>query len=874
MTAAAVVAASGAFLTYDHFDYRRTSSQRLESQGNLLATTSAVTLAFNDDKAAEGILKILSSQTQTLAAAIYRDQPRTIFAKYLRSDAPSDILPQAPGPDGHGISGGHLTYWHPIVDDGKRVGSVYLRSDLRDAWNRLKLNLATLAFILCGVLLVAYLMTERLVKGITGPVAGLVETVRNVSGRRDYSIRAHKEGPAEIEVLIDGVNDMLSQIQVRDGALQLARSELENRVEERTAELRFLNEELSGEIRERRRAEGSLRESEKTMRTLVDFAPDAIVILDVATGRFVDANQNAERLYGYSREELLRLGPVDVSPPAQPDGRPSPEAAFEKVQQAVAGGSPAFEWTHRHASGRLIDCEVHLVRLPVAERALVRGSIMDITRRKEMDRLKDEFVSTVSHELRTPITSIQGSLGLIANGVLGALPAGAKPLVDIAYKNCQRLVLLINDILDSEKIAAGKMKFAFKVQELVPLVEHSVEANRSYAAQFGVRYEFIRNVDAAKVEVDADRLIQVLTNLLSNASKFSPKGESVTISLSRLEGAKLRIAVTDRGPGIPPEFRNRIFQKFSQADSSDTRQKGGTGLGLSISKSIVEKHNGSLFFESEVGKGTTFFVDLPEAAPAVAEALKPAATRRGGVLVCDDDLQVGEYVQALLERASISSDAVQSGERALALLSAGSYDLLILDLLMPDRDGVSVLRELRGRPWGERLPVIVLSGEAGTCRTLEGSPLRPVACLDKPVDPAALLSAVRGAMAPRNRSRVLHVEPDAETRRLVTYTLGSAAETIGVSTLAEARKHLSSQAVDLVILNTSLPDGSGMELMPLLNRAGAARIPAVAFGGLGRPAGTLAGSFLKALGAHDDLPGPIRDLLAAPIVRQPEEALR
>ncbi len=733
MSAGAVVLASTAFLTFDHISFRRAIAQRLESQATLLGGSSAVALSFTDPKLAGEILQVLSSQPQILSAAIY-DRHGAVFARYVRpGEDPAELIPPAAGVDGPWSSGGHVGLSQPILDSGERVGMVFLRSDLSDAWRRLNLNIAVVSLILAGVLLATFIFTERVVKGITGPVAGLAETVRSVTSRRDYSIRARKEGPAELEILIDGVNDMLSQIQVRDGALQLARSELENRVEVRTAELRFLNAELSGEIQERCRIEDSLREKEQTLRTLVDYAPDAIVMLDAATGKFVDANRNAERLFGHDRATLLTLGPLDVSPAVQPDGRRSADLAAERMQEAVAGGLPAFEWTHRHADGRSVPCEIHLVRLPGAGRTRVRGSIMDISRRKEMDRLKDEFVSTVSHELRTPITSIQGSLGLVANGVLGALPAGARPMVEIAYKNCQRLVMLINDILDSEKIAAGQMKFDFQVQELMPLVEQAIEANRAYAAQFGVTYELCGGVPGAKVDVDAGRLLQVLTNLLSNAAKFSPAGGRVTVSVDSRGGAKLGIAVTDRGPGIPAEFRSRIFQKFSQADSSDTRQKGGTGLGLSISKAIVERHHGTIGFETELGKGSTFWVEIPEAVAA-------------------------------------------------------------------------------------------------------------------------------------RRPRVLHVEPDPEIRRLVAGTLGSAAETLEAPSLARARLLLLEEAVDFVVLNADLSDGSGLDLLALLDRPGVPRLPAVAFHGAGGPRPS-ADSFLKALAAHDGLPAALRALISPPADR-------
>ena len=260
---------------------------------------------------------------------------------------------------------------------------------------------------------------------------------------------------------------------------------------------------------------------------------------------------------------------------------------------------------------------VEYVRTPIREYDRCLGAVItfkDITERKKIDRMKNEFISTVSHELRTPLTSIRGSLGLVAGGVAGAIPPQAKTMIDIAHKNSERLVRLINDILDIEKIESGKMVFDLKPQELMPLVEQAIEANHAYAEQFGVTIVLRHAKPGAMVNVDADRLTQVLTNLLSNAAKFSPRNAPVEVAVSRRDGA-LRVAVTDHGPGIPAEFHDRIFQKFAQADSSDTRQKGGTGLGLSISKAIVERLGGQIGFTTALGGGTTFYVDLPEWRP-------------------------------------------------------------------------------------------------------------------------------------------------------------------------------------------------------------------------------------------------------------------
>ncbi|MFL5805062.1 MAG: ATP-binding protein [Roseiflexaceae bacterium] len=237
----------------------------------------------------------------------------------------------------------------------------------------------------------------------------------------------------------------------------------------------------------------------------------------------------------------------------------------------------------------------------------------ELNERKRIERLKDEFVATVSHELRTPLTSIRGALGLIAGGVTGEIPAQTMAMIEIARTNSERLLRLINDFLDIEKIEAGKMAFTLWPLQIMPLVEQAIAANRAYGEQFGVIFVLEHVAPGATIATDSDRLMQVLNNLLSNAAKFSPPGGTVYVAVACREGT-LRIGVRDRGPGIPAEFRSRIFQKFAQADSSDTRQKGGTGLGLSIAKAIVERLGGQIGYETELSVGTTFYVDLPLAA--------------------------------------------------------------------------------------------------------------------------------------------------------------------------------------------------------------------------------------------------------------------
>ncbi|NPU91031.1 MAG: GAF domain-containing protein [Gammaproteobacteria bacterium] len=242
------------------------------------------------------------------------------------------------------------------------------------------------------------------------------------------------------------------------------------------------------------------------------------------------------------------------------------------------------------------------------------GFIWDVTDRKRLEQMKDEFISTVSHELRTPLTSISAALGLLQGGALGPLQDKQRELITIAHRNSHRLSLLINDLLDMEKLAAGEMPFNIQPQYLLPLVQEALEANRTYGYERKVSLTLKPDSPDVSVAVDSQRLMQVMSNLLSNAIKFSPENGQVEIGISLADNSA-RISVVDRGPGIPAAFQDRIFQKFAQADASDSRRQGGTGLGLAITRELVERMGGQIGFLSQEGSGTTFFVDLPMATP-------------------------------------------------------------------------------------------------------------------------------------------------------------------------------------------------------------------------------------------------------------------
>lgn len=364
------------------------------------------------------------------------------------------------------------------------------------------------------------------------------------------------------------------------------------------------------------------RLAEELFGLAVEACPSGMMMID-RSGRIVMVNSEIEHLFGYRREELLSR-PVEMLVPA--DLRPGHvmlRADFTKRPHSRSMGK-GRELVGLRKDGSEFPIEIELNAVHIREGLLILAVIVDISARKQAERLKDEFVSTVSHELRTPLTSIAASLALLTAGKAGELPPPALRLVAIAHNNGQRLVRLVNDILDIEKIESRKLVFHFKLVSAREIVEQVLEASRAYADQFGVSVRLDSGSMAGGVWADADRLAQVVTNLLSNAIKFSPRGEDVIVAVGERDD-RVRITVRDHGPGIPEEFKPRVFDKFAQADASDTRQKGGTGLGLSIVKQIVSRLGGEVGFESAAGCGTLFFVELPRESVGQEEQAADAA---------------------------------------------------------------------------------------------------------------------------------------------------------------------------------------------------------------------------------------------------------
>jgi len=351
-----------------------------------------------------------------------------------------------------------------------------------------------------------------------------------------------------------------------------------------------------------------VREREIRMRTVVNNVTEGIITTN-DKGIIESFNPAAENLFGYLATEVISKNISLLVPDSH-------SASHDRyIANYLRHGKSHIVGLGREVEGKRKDGSVFPLEVTVSE-MWVEGERMfcsvmrDITERKKLDKMKDEFVSTVSHELRTPLTSIRGSLGVLASGKLGEFPAKASNLLNIANNNSERLLFLINDLLDMEKLASGKMEFQYKPLELNNFLQEAVEANQGYGEQYSVNFIISKSQQDLLIYADRNRMMQVLSNLLSNAAKFSPEGSSVEIS-AVLNNDIIRISVSDHGSGIPEEFQSQIFERFTQVDGSSTRSVGGTGLGLNIAKAIVEKHCGKIGFTSHSGGGTTFYVDLP-----------------------------------------------------------------------------------------------------------------------------------------------------------------------------------------------------------------------------------------------------------------------
>ncbi|MEQ6884770.1 PAS domain-containing protein [Salicola sp. Rm-C-2C1-2] len=360
------------------------------------------------------------------------------------------------------------------------------------------------------------------------------------------------------------------------------------------------------DIHDQEMARQAMERNELRLRSLFEFSPIGIALNDLQTGQFIDLNEALYKPSGYSPEEFINLSYWDITPPEYHEEE---QLALEHLRTEGAYGPFEKEYIRRDGSRYPVRLQ-GVVTYDPDDRPLIWSLTEDITNRRRMERMKDQFISTVSHELRTPLTSISGSLGLLASGTAGELPEKATKMLATAKRNAERLGTLINDLLDMEKLVAGKMPMHAERQPIKPLIQDAAESMAEYARQYNVRLQVANTDDDLVASVDASRLEQALTNLISNGIKFSPEEGTVEISMVP-QGQQALIKVRDNGPGVDPSFQELLFDRFSQADGTDARRLPGTGLGLAITREIAEQMNGQVFYEDAPGGGSVFCIELP-----------------------------------------------------------------------------------------------------------------------------------------------------------------------------------------------------------------------------------------------------------------------
>lgn len=377
---------------------------------------------------------------------------------------------------------------------------------------------------------------------------------------------------------------------------------------------------VARDITSDKKHEHALKESEARFKTLFRHAPEAVVLLETESGKFVDANEKAEELFGLDRETILASDPIDLSPLSQPDGRDSETAAMEYIEMALRGRKPVFEWVHLRGDGTKVPCEIRLVTLP-GQKAMVRASITDITWRKEAERqlrlakrlaeeanqAKSQFLANMSHEIRTPMNAI---MGLTEMALETSLDETQRGYLTTVLDSAESLMGIINEILDLSKIEAGKLELDRRPFRLRPTIDEIVQPYRMKAQARGLNFAVSIGENVPDLLVgDTGRLRQILVNLIGNALKFTREGR-VLVDIGLIEKlanhVRLRFSVIDSGIGISRDGQKKIFQAFQQADSSITRQFGGTGLGLSIAGRLVRLMGGEINVNSEPGRGSKF----------------------------------------------------------------------------------------------------------------------------------------------------------------------------------------------------------------------------------------------------------------------------
>jgi len=623
----ALVVACSLFLVFDVMMCREEMIKSLQMHAAIVGQNCTAALSFNESNDARQTLASLRADPHVVDACVYGTDNK-VFATYANRQGVEPQVPSEVLTDTYRFANQHLEVFQRVILDGRPIGTVYVRSDLGELHDRITRYAITLLGVFCAAAGLALFLATRLQRFISGPIQHLAETAKAVSTERNYSVRAVKESGDELGQLIDGFNEMLAQIQLRDESLKSHQDHLEEQVAVRTEQLQKLNTELSG--------------------------------------------------------------------------------AKDRAEAA--------------------------------------------------SRAKSNFLANMSHEIRTPMTAIVGysDLMLEPNQTL----SDRQDCLQIIRRNGRHLMALINDILDISKIEAEKMTVERIPCDLPHLVIDVVSLMRPKTLDKGLDFKInFLGAIPQQVATDALRLKQILVNLMGNAIKFTHKGRiELDVECTPAGNSSvIRFQLKDTGIGMTADQLSRLFQPFTQADESMSRRYGGTGLGLTISKRLAKLLGGDITVQSLQGVGSTFTVtidggslegvnmrtDVTEAIMADVPAPKEDVIKlEGKVLLAEDGLDNQRLISLHLRKAGAEVTIADNGRIAVDLTRTQTFDLIIMDMQMPELDGYGATSELRRR--GFKLPIVALTAHAmaeDRARCLQAG------CTDyltKPIDKQQLLATING----------------------------------------------------------------------------------------------------------------------------------